>query len=143
MFPRPTTTAMETISLLHKSRKKQHEAFIIPAKVSEQSITVDFDEVKSLKFSTVISLKSLLWALIFFLFFLDLCLRRNPDNWFFSSMAAMAVGFVVLSFIFLDKQYYISLCMTDGTKLKIKVPKDNKEVAETFVIEANEKITKK
>lgn len=55
----------------------------------------------------------------------------------------MAVGFVVLSFIFLDKQYYISLYMTDGTKLKIKVPKDNKEIAETFVIEANEKITKK
>ena len=85
----------------------------------------------------------MLWAVIFFLFFLDLCLRRNPDDWFFSSMAALAIGFVVLSLIFLDKQYHLSLYMTDGTRLKLNIAKDNKDAAEAFVILTNKRISKK
>ena len=134
---------METISLLHKSSEKERKAFVIPAEVSGKNIPIDFEDVKEVRLASTVSLKSMLWAVIFFLFFLDLCLRRNPNDWFFSSMAALAIGFVVLSLIFLDKQHHLSLYMTDGTKLKLNIAKDNKDAAEAFVILTNKRLSKK
>lgn len=130
---------MESISLLHKSREKEFKATLHP-EVSKRISHVDFDEVNRLEFVSKASLKSLLWAVTFFVFFLDLCLRRNPDNWFFSSLAALSVGFAILAIILADKQYYILLYMNDGTKTKVEVAKDNKKDAEHFVALVNKEI---
>ncbi len=132
---------METISLLHKGSKNEFKA-AVHSGVSEKIATIDFDEVSKLGFISRISLKSLLWALIFFIFFLDFCLRRNPDNWFFSSIAAMSVGLSILALILADRKYYIVLCMKDGIKTKIEVAKDNKAAAEAFVALVNAGYTK-
>jgi hypothetical protein len=130
---------METISLLHKSREEKFKA-AVDSQVSEKIANVDFDDVNRLEFSSGISLKSLLWAVAFFIFFLDLCLRRNPDNWFFSSIAAMSVGFGILAIILADRQYYILLYMNDGSKTKVGVAKNNRKDAEEFVALANGQI---
>ncbi len=94
-----------------------------------------------MEFVTGMSLKSLLWALAFFIFFLDICLRRNPDNWFFSSIAALAAGFVILALIAADKQHYIMLYMNDGAKTKIEIAKEHSKDAEAFVAMVNKEIT--
>lgn len=130
---------MESISLLHKIREKEFKATLHP-EVSKRISHVDFDEVNRLEFVSKASLKSLLWAVTFFVFFLDLCLRRNPDNWFFSSLAALSVGFTILAIILADKQYYILLYMNDGTKTKVEVAKDNRKDAEQFVALVNKEI---
>lgn len=130
---------MESISLLHKSREKEFKATLHP-EVSKRISHVDFDEVNRIEFVSKASLKSLLWAVTFFVFFLDLCLRRNPDNWFFSSLAALSVGFTILAIILADKQYYILLYMNDGTKTKVEVAKDNRKDAEQFVALVNKEI---
>ena len=124
---------------MHKSREKEFKATLHP-EVSKRISHVDFDEVNRLEFVSKASLKSLLWAVTFFVFFLDLCLRRNPDNWFFSSLAALSVGFAILAIILADKQYYILLYMNDGTKTKVEVAKDNKKDAEHFVALVNKEI---
>lgn len=130
---------METISLLHKSREKEFKAAVHPV-VSEKVAHIDFDEVNRLGFTSGVSLRSLLWALIFFLFFLDLCLSRNPDNWFFSSLAAMSVGMAILAMVLADRKYQIVLYMKDGGKTKIEVAKDNKAAAEAFVALVNSRV---
>lgn len=131
---------MESVSLLHKSREKEFKATVNP-EVSEKISHVDFSEVSRLEFIASMSLKSLLWALAFFIFFLDICLRRNPDNWFFSSIAALAAGFGILALIVADRQHYIVLFMNDGTKNKIEIAKDNSKDAEAFVAMVNKEIT--
>jgi hypothetical protein len=130
---------METISLLHKSRQKEFKAAVHP-QVSEKVEHIDFDDVSRLEFLSAVSLKSLLWSVIFFMFFLDLCLRRNPDNWFFSSIAAMSVGLGILAIILADKQYYILVYMNDGTKIKVGLDKENRKAAEKFVTMVNNEI---
>jgi hypothetical protein len=130
---------METISLLHKSREKEFKATVHP-EVSQKIAHIDFDDVNRLEFLSIVSLKSLLWCVIFFMFFLDLCLRRNPENWFFSSIAAMSVGFGILAIILADKKYYINVYMNDGTKIKVGVDKENRTAAEKFVTMVNNEI---
>lgn len=130
---------METISLLHKSKEKELKD-AVPAAVSEKIANIDFDEVHKLAFVSRISLRSLLWVLIFFLFFLDFCLSRNPDNWFFSSIAAMSVGLGILALILSDRKYYMVLHMKDGMKTKVEIAKDNKAAAEAFVTLVNSRV---
>lgn len=127
---------MESVSLLHKSQEKEFKATLNP-EISKRISHVDFEDVSRLEFVTKASLKSFLWALIFFVFFLDLCLRRNPDNWFFSSIAALAVGFGILIIVLADRQYYILLYMSDGTKTKVGIAKADRREAEQFVTLVN------
>lgn len=130
---------METISLQHKTKEKEFKATLHP-EVSAKIAHIDFDDVTRLEFVSRASLKSMLWALAFFIFFLDLCLSRNPDNWFFSSIATLSAGFGILALILTDKQYYILLHRNDGSKTKLEVAKDNKNDAEEFVALANGEI---
>lgn len=130
---------METISLLHKSKEKELKGTVHHG-VSEKIANIDFDDVHKLGFVSGISLRSLLWVFIFFLFFLDFCLSRNPENWFFSSIAAMSVGLGILALILSDRKYYIVLHMKDGVKTKIEIAKDNKAAAEAFVALVNSRV---
>jgi hypothetical protein len=127
---------METISLLHKSREKEFKTTLLP-EVSKRISHVDFDDVNKLEFVSRVSLKSMLWAIAFFIFFLDLCLNRNPDNWFFSSIAAMSVGFGILALILADRQYYILLHLNDGSRTKVEITKKDRKNAEEFVAIVN------
>lgn len=130
---------METISLLHKSKEKELKETVHP-RISEKIANIDFDEVRKLGFVSRISLRSMLWVLIFFLFFLDFCLSRNPENWFFSSIAAMSVGLGILALIIADRKYYLVLYMKDGIKTKVEIAKDNKAAAEAFVASVNSRV---
>lgn len=130
---------METIALLHKSRDKEFKTTLLP-EVSKRISHVDFDDVDKLEFVSRISLKSMLWAIAFFIFFLDLCLSRNPDNWFFSSIAAMSVGFGILAIILADRQYYILLHMNDGSRTKMEITKKDRKDAEEFVAMLNREL---
>lgn len=130
---------METISLQHKSQKKEFKTTLLP-EVSKRIAYVDFDDVNKLEFVSRVSLKSLLWAVAFFIFFLDLCLNRNPDNWFFSSIAAVSVGFGILGLILADRQYYILLHMNDGSKTKVEITKNDRKDAEEFVASVNREL---
>lgn len=123
---------METLSLLHKSREKEFKATLHP-EISDKITDVNFADVERLEFVSRISLKAMLWALAFFLFFLDLYLTRGPHDWFLAGVAFLSVSFAVLSLILIDRQYYILLFMNDGSKTKLEVAKDNKEAAEEFV----------
>ncbi|MHA3789270.1 hypothetical protein ACX0HA_13760 [Flavobacterium hauense] len=130
---------METLSLPHKGRAKEFKATLHP-EISKEITHVNFEEVERLGFESRISLKAVLWAVAFFIFFLDIYVTSTTNDWFLSGAAILSVCFCILSLILIDRKFFIILYMNDGSRTKIEVAKDNKVAAEEFVALVSERI---